>query len=99
PRARRLSRVGSACILDAEHHSTQPRRPPIGGRGVRRTAPRGGRPGDGVELITELRRRRPGLPVLVLTTYGTGEDLRLANREIGRALHVSEATVKTHLVR
>ena len=36
------------------------------------------RAGDGVELITELRRRRPGLPVLVLTTYGTDEDLRPA---------------------
>lgn len=126
--------------------------------------------GDGVELITELRRRDPALPVLVLTTYGTDEDLRpaleagptsvllkdagrhelfhairatsrgetvlsppvaellvrryhggtgtpedvlspreaeiirlladgMTNREIGRALHVSEATVKTHLVR
>lgn len=126
--------------------------------------------GDGVELITELRRRDSALPVLVLTTYGTDEDLRPAleagptsillkdagrhelfhairatsrgetvlspavaellvrryrdttdthddvlspreteiirlmadgrsNREIGRTLHVSEATVKTHLVR
>ena len=131
------------------------------------------RDGDGVELITELRRRDPALPILVLTTYGTDEDLRpalaagptsillkdagrhelfhairatsrgdtvlappvaellvrsyrapddpsgteadvlspreaeilrsvadgMTNREIGRALHVSEATVKTHLVR
>ena len=126
--------------------------------------------GDGVELITELRRRDSALPVLVLTTYGTDEDLRpaleagptsillkdagrhelfrairatsrgetvlspavadllmrryhdtteahddvlstreaeiirlmadgMTNREIGRTLHVSEATVKTHLVR
>lgn len=128
--------------------------------------------GDGVGLITELRRRSPDLPVLVLTTYGTDADLRPAlaagptsvllkdtgrhelfrairatstgetvlspavaellvqsyrplaeddpeeaplspreleiirlmadgrtNREIGRALHVSEATVKTHLAR
>lgn len=132
--------------------------------------------GDGVELITELRRRNTHIPVLVLTTYGTDEDLRPAlaagptsillkdagrhdlfhairatsrhetvlsppvaeflvrrytdqggssstggssddllspregqiirlmadgktNREIGRSLHVSEATVKTHLVR
>lgn len=126
--------------------------------------------GDGVELITELRRRDATLPVLVLTTYGTDEDLRpaleagptsvllkdagrhelfdairathrgetvlspavaellvrtyrstpastddllspreaeiirlmadgMTNREIGRALHVSEATVKTHLAR
>lgn len=126
--------------------------------------------GDGTELITELRRRQPQLPILVLTTYGTEEDLSpaldagatsvllkdasrqelfsaaratsrgetvlssvaagllvgryrarkdpgttslssreleilrlvaegLANREIGRALHISETTVKTHLVR
>lgn len=126
--------------------------------------------GDGAELITELRRRDPKLGILVLTTYGTEEDLGpalesgatsvllkdasrqelfaatratsrgetvlspavagmlvgryragkdpeapplspreleilmlvadgLANREIGRALHISETTVKTHLVR
>ena len=36
------------------------------------------RDGDGVELITELRRRDPALPILVLTTYGTDEDLRPA---------------------
>lgn len=126
--------------------------------------------GDGTELITELRGRDPHLGILVLTTYGTEEDVGpaleagatsvllkdasrqelfaavratsrgetvlspavagllvgryrarkdpeatplspreleilmlvadgLANREIGRALHISETTVKTHLVR
>lgn len=129
--------------------------------------------GDGVELIAQLYSRRVRIPVLVLTTYGTDEDLRpvldagspsillkdatryelfdairatsrgevvftptvtklllrhyqgtqelhepaepmlsrreleilghvadgQTNREIGRALHISEATVKTYLIR
>ena len=70
--------------------------------------------GDGVAATEHILAADPGARVLILTTYETDADIlraveaggpgrdrarSLTNAEIGQALFISEATVKTHLLR
>ena len=54
--------------------------------------------GDGLAATEQILAADPGARVLILTTYETDAGGR-TNAEIGRALFITEATVKTHLLR
>ena len=53
---------------------------------------------DGIELVTELRDRVPGLPVILMTSRGS-EEIAVRALDAGAASYVPKRVLEDHLVK